>query len=252
MMNTKDLCRFLDWDSNFFGRRIARITTNQLMADTLSQILDWCQAHRIDCLYFLCNVDAAQSIRIAEENNFHFMDIRTTLTRQIDSAPVLTDASQMTIRLSVPTDVPLLQCIARASHHGTRFYRDPNFPRALCDSLYATWIGQSCNGYADAVLVTEMQGQPIGYISCHLNGQGMGQIGLVGLSAEVRGRGLAKSLVYAALCWFAERSVTQVTLVTQGRNVPAQRLYQKCGFLTQSTELWYHRWFQSKDGQAAP
>jgi hypothetical protein len=31
-------------------------------------------------------------------------------------------------------------------------------------------------------------------------------------------------------------------VVTQARNVPAQRLYQKCGFITRSVELWFHRW----------
>jgi ribosomal protein S18 acetylase RimI-like enzyme len=33
-----------------------------------------------------------------------------------------------------------------------------------------------------------------------------------------------------------------VSVVTQGRNVAAQRLYQRAGFVTASTQLWYHRW----------
>jgi ribosomal protein S18 acetylase RimI-like enzyme len=32
------------------------------------------------------------------------------------------------------------------------------------------------------------------------------------------------------------------TVVTQGRNIASQRLYQKHGFVTQSIQLWYHRW----------
>ena len=32
------------------------------------------------------------------------------------------------------------------------------------------------------------------------------------------------------------------SLVTQGRNLYAQRLYQKAGFFTKGTELWYHKW----------
>jgi peptide alpha-N-acetyltransferase len=104
----------------------------------------------------------------------------------------------------------------------------------------------------DAVLVPELQGQVVGYISCHLTGQGKGQIGLMAIGKEVRGKGIAKSLVYAALRWFAERSVTQVFVVTQGRNVQALRLYQKCGFLIEKMELWYHRWFKRKGVEVAP
>jgi hypothetical protein len=33
-----------------------------------------------------------------------------------------------------------------------------------------------------------------------------------------------------------------VRVVTQGRNVRAQRLYQAHGLLTRSIGLWFHRW----------
>jgi hypothetical protein len=37
-----------------------------------------------------------------------------------------------------------------------------------------------------------------------------------------------------------------VNVVTQGRNSKAQRLYERCGFLTRSVQLWYHRWFMPR------
>jgi hypothetical protein len=33
------------------------------------------------------------------------------------------------------------------------------------------------------------------------------------------------------------------TVVTQGRNVAAQRTYQGAGYRTSRTSLWFHRWF---------
>ncbi|MBA2735755.1 MAG: hypothetical protein H0U50_03095 [Pyrinomonadaceae bacterium] len=50
-------------------------------------------------------------------------------------------------------------------------------------------------------------------------------------------------LIGAADRWFAERNINQISVVVQGRNVKAQRLYQKNNFLTSSVELWYHLWF---------
>ena len=46
----------------------------------------------------------------------------------------------------------------------------------------------------------------------------------------------------SALDWFATQGVEKVTVVTQGRNGAAQRLYQRCGFVTGSIHLWYHKW----------
>ena len=37
---------------------------------------------------------------------------------------------------------------------------------------------------------------------------------------------------------------TPSKIICVGRNYAAQRLFQKCGFITKSTELWYHKWFR--------
>jgi RimJ/RimL family protein N-acetyltransferase len=49
-----------------------------------------------------------------------------------------------------------------------------------------------------------------------------------------------------ALQWFADQGMDSMEVVTQGRNVAAQRLYQKCGFATKEVQLWYHHWFGEK------
>ena len=109
--------------------------------------------------------------------------------------------------------------------------------------MYETWTEKSCHGYADAVLVAEMNGQAAGYISCHLLDGAEGNIGLVGIGAEWRGMGLGTALVNTGLRWFADQGVTRATVVTQGRNWQAQRLFQRSGFMTRTVQLWYHRWF---------
>ena len=52
-----------------------------------------------------------------------------------------------------------------------------------------------------------------------------------------RDRGIGWALVAESLRWFAVHGARQVSVVTQGRNVQAQRLYQHCGFLTRSMQL---------------
>jgi dTDP-4-amino-4,6-dideoxy-D-galactose acyltransferase len=246
-MAPDNLCQYLEWDSEFFGYRIARVTVNWLDRETIEQVMRWCKSNNIDCLYFLANAGDGKTIRLVEDHRFRFVDIRVTLERGLDAPLDIPNKTvQGEIRLCRPDDIPALRAIARVNYHNTRFYDDPNFPESLCDTLYETWIEKSCKGYADEVLVAELEGDPVGYITCHLLEQSVGQIGLVGVHPESRSKGMGEKLINESLCWFTGQGLRRVRVVTQGRNCKAQRLYQKNGFLTDSVQLWYHRWFPPK------
>ncbi len=241
-MNGESSCEFLEWDSQFFEQRIARVRPSRLAEGNLSQINSWCYQNQIACLYFLADSADATTHRLASENGFHLVDIRLTLDRPATLNHQSKESSGV-MRTALERDIPALRAIARASHHDSRFYWDGHFPRSACDALYEVWIERSCRGWADTVLVAEDGGAPVGYLSCHLASPEAGKIGLMGVAAQAQGKGLGPDLVHAALRWFHGRGVETVSVVTQGRNVRAQRLYQRCGFLTRSVELWFHKWF---------
>jgi dTDP-4-amino-4,6-dideoxy-D-galactose acyltransferase len=138
--------------------------------------------------------------------------------------------------------LPALRAIAARSHHDSRFYFDHHFDGAACDRFYQTWIENSFRGFAQAVLVAESDGQPAGYVTCHLRTP-ESQLGLLGVAEAHHGRGLGTKLVRAFLTWSRQNAATHATVVTQGRNVRAQRLYQRNGFVSASFQFWYHRWF---------
>lgn len=239
-------CEFLEWDSNFFKQRIARVTTNRLDGFKTKNIMEWCHTQKIDCLYFLADADDDLTVRIAEAQRFHFVDIRVSFEKQLDGAPAqMVEPNAERIRPATLDDIPALQEIARTCYRHTRFYYDAHFPVQRADALYGTWIEKSCKGYADMVFVGTAGDKPAGYISCHLPDAATGQIGLVGVRPDSSGLGLGQQLVNHALSWFAQQNVRRVRVATQARNSQAQRLYERCGFLTQSFQLWYHRWFTS-------
>ncbi len=178
-------------------------------------------------------------MKLAEEARFHLVDVRVTLGLEMEElAPGPGPACVPPFQ---PADLPGLRAIARVSHRDSRFYYDRNLPDSLCDSLYETWIANSVQGYAQAVLVGG-----VSIPACrlhHLSSQrAPGQIGVFAVAPEAQGRGLGQQLVLSALRWFQQQGVSEVTVVTQGRNVRGQRLYQKCGFSTRAAELWYHYW----------
>ena len=235
-----EICTYLDWDSNFFDLRIARLNRPRLDEATVAEALDWCAARHIDCLYFLADSDHASTPILAERNAFRLTDVRMTFERTL--APADQWTQDTSVRVAREDDLAALRQIASSTHRDTRFYFDEHFDRAKCDQLYATWIENSFRGFAQGVLAAEIDDSPVAYLTCHLKAA-EAQIGLVGVGAEFQGRGLGTKLVQSFFLWARQHQANRVTVVTQGRNLGAQRLYERNGFVTASLQLWYHRWF---------
>lgn len=246
-----DLCRFLDWDSEFFAYRLASINGHQLNAAQWTEIQAWCTAQQIDGLYFLADSADAPTIQQAAQAGFLLSGLRMTMDRDLTALSPLTKAAAVQFRDARPEDVPALEAITVGAYNSSRFYNDPHFAPADCDRLYQTWIRRSClDGFADAVLIAVQQDQPVAFMTCRVEDSGdSGSIPLVGVAAALRGSGLGQSLMAYVLQWFAQRQVCHVSVVVDGNNIPGQRLYQKCGFRTRAVQLWYHKWFSEQAKQ---
>jgi dTDP-4-amino-4,6-dideoxy-D-galactose acyltransferase len=243
-MDVEGLCEYLEWDSDFFGCDIARLTAPRVDAKLLGSVDDWCRSHGIDCLYFLCDSHDAVSIHTAENHDFRLVDRRLTLVHNLQRVPAEVDeAGAACVRQCTPQDLPSLRAIARTSHTDSRFYHDGNFSRSRCDALYETWVEKSCHATGEAVIVAELNSRAVGYATCLRPEPEAGQLGLLAVAAEARGRGLGRILIEDALRLFIEQGVARVTVVTQGRNTRAQRLYEKSGFVLSLAQHWYHRWY---------
>jgi dTDP-4-amino-4,6-dideoxy-D-galactose acyltransferase len=228
MTDSRSPIELLEWDTTFFGFRVARVRGETLTPERARQISEECIREGVRCVYFLCGLDDPASTQAA--------DLRTWQ----DSPP----SSDIRVREARPADLPALEKIAGEIHQSTRFFYDRMFPERLSAELYRTWIRVSLDGYASRTLVGEMNDAVAGYITCSLRDNGaLGQIGLVGVGSDHQGSGIGQVLVTSALGWFSAQHAEQVTVVTQGRNYAAQRLYQRLGFLTQSVKLWYHKWY---------
>lgn len=236
------VCRPRPWDTDFFGRRVAELTHRRLTPALVEQGLALADDMEADCVYYLADCHHPLSVQLAERHGFHFVDIRLTFEHDLQGLAAPHAADGVRVRTVRREDVPTLKRIAGASYHLSRYYFDQNFPRERCTAFYTEWIGKSCNGYVDAVLVADVDDRPAGYITCRMDGE-RGAVELVGIDADARGRGVGRSLVGHALAWFQQHGARRVEVVTQGRNYAAQRLYQRAGFVTLRTELWYHKWF---------
>ncbi len=239
----------LEWDSAFFGRRIARYRGDSFRRDQTAALLRACDADQIDCVYLLADAADTETVAALQSLGAYFADVRMTFGRTIDGAEPPHAAGAASIRPAVEGDVPSLARIAAVSHRDTRFHADRHFPSALCDRLYEVWIENSCHGYADAVFVAEDgHGRPCGYVTCHRDDSRRGHIGLFAVAAERQGGGFGTALLDASLAWFGSHGIFDMTVSTQLRNVRAVRFYGSGGLTLRSASFWFHFWPADRAG----
>lgn len=239
----------LKWDTDFFDLNIASLRTGRLRESVLKFAFSKCAEEKVDCLYYLCDCHDRQSVKLAELFGFDFVDVRITFSTTVcqGQRTVLDEQKEkiISVRPAEARDINCLLRIAGDSYKHSRYFFDGRFPLAKCKQFYQDWISKSVTGgFDDIVLVAEINEVVVGYISCKRDTRNSGRIGLVGVDKGFQGKGVGFKLIDAALKWFADIGVPKVSVVTQGRNIAAQRLYQRCGFITDKTEVWYHKWFE--------
>lgn len=236
-MNSGSL-ELLDWDSRFFQLKIARLTRPPASREALDETLRAARADHVDCVYALVPADALEAGWLLEGAGFVARDVRLEFSRPVDQGAIPSDVREW----SEP-DLRPLEEIATTAFSGTRFAADPHFPRDAVQNLYRTWIRNSCQGFAQSVLVEGPAGAPLGFVTLHREPDGVsGRIGLIGIASASRSQGVGSRLVSAALGWAAAQQFQHLKVVTQAGNIGAQRLYQRAGFTTVSAATWYHGW----------
>ena len=130
----------------------------------------------------------------------------------------------------------------------SRFKVDPRFPDRLFVKLFTNWIRKAVSRErAREVLVTEDGDGLTGFVTVEQWREGVSEIGLIAVCDRARGRGVGKSLVYGALRSGIRNGCFDHRVETQLANVPAQKLYEACGYQVLSRKYTYHFWFQGMD-----
>lgn len=236
---------YLSWDSAHYGYRIARAKSSQVNSSACQNLMTECQNGDIDCLYFLADASDQDTIAALQDSGLEFVDIRLTLAANYKVLPGESQLDGIRFRLGDRHDLAQLLPIAGVSFGQSRFYVDRRFGHDRATRMFQIWLQKSfTNASGTAVVVAEQDGAPVGFVTCHLHKPpGEGNIGLVGVAESARGLGCAGGMIQYAARWFVGQGVDRLNVVTQGRNVAAQRLYQRKGFVTRSVELWFHKWF---------
>lgn len=237
----------LPWDSGILGMETGRVelivgASPSRRGCTIGALLDEALdgAARRAIRHVTVRVDAAddEAVHALETRGFLNVDALITLAASAAALPPLRPVAGLAVRQAAREECAAIGDIAAAAFRHGRFHADPSIPLERARAVYRYWTINCCEGTAaEAVLLAVVDGAPAGFIACRTSSDvtpagpvRTGTIVLIAVADAARGRGVGTALIAAAGGWFRERDATTVEVGTQLKNLPASRLYERCGF----------------------
>ena len=242
------LLRRLEWDSQFWGFGVARLAISPSTMGVPHNFDTWCEEQHIAVVMALVPLGETGIRKSLELEGFTEVDRRVTLRTELDRVSVgSANASDLiTIRHATEADSAACGNIAARSHRASRFSVDPGFPQSRSDDLYRLWVINDIAGSAAAVFVADERGVALGYLSLSVDpASSTGQISLLGVAPSERRRGIASALLARSVEYLNAQQLHQIIVVTQGRNDPALKFYERNHFSIVGEVVWLHRWFKN-------
>jgi GNAT superfamily N-acetyltransferase len=148
------------------------------------------------------------------------------------------------VRLARPDDADTIRAIAEESFAGYvgHYHADPRLDRAKCDEVYVSWAMRSFRGEsADVTFIGEVDGETAGFLSAC--GGEPATAPIAGIRADVRRRGVYRTLVEESVRWCTAAGSTRMYISTQVRNPVSLNTWLGTGFRTYGAAYTFHKWF---------
>lgn len=237
-MNRIHILQPLEWDSNFFKKDIARIDLFDV-AESASQINHLIRESPFDLIYCFAeeNLGAQEKIVTLIEGAT-WVDGKITYLKSIQKQENFESSS---IQSTDKMEEKLFDLAIQTGVY-SRFHTDQMFEEKLYIDLYKKWIENSINRtIAREVAIWREHDRIEGMVTIGEK-NGRADIGLIGVDASARGKGIATQLIKYAENFAILNGYNELQVVTQLQNEPACCLYEKSGFKKESLVNIFHIW----------
>ncbi len=235
----------LAWDSEFFGRGMARLNTvlepgvpAALRSDVTNSIgsvlaaLDEARVRGIDYIFCPVSPNDLPTIRVLSACGFDLIETRCHYHRPLVNSPTHRHAT----RLATAKDIPFLALAAQIMVNPfDRFHADPAIPEVDANRLMKRWVEASITGgFADATLVPDVD-QPEAFCTAkyhreHWSGWGVKLAQPVLSAVAPRHKGWYVKIISELDEHLRSMGAEHSFLVTQITNNAVIRSWEKLGY----------------------
>jgi dTDP-4-amino-4,6-dideoxy-D-galactose acyltransferase len=230
----------LSWDSGFFGFGVGRVAAPFGNPPRLAAALAEAWAARLRLVYGICDHADGPSFEVALAAGGRFVDAKRIYALNLAGGAAATE--ELALAGTDACSRRQLRSLAWQAAEYSRFRLDPALPHGSWRRMYSAWLRNSLDGkIADAVWVERSGEDTVGMVTvAHRNAHG--QIGLLAVDRNSRGRGVGRRLLGAARQSCYAAGCDSLTVVTQGANDAACRLYEAAGYQLAGEQDIFHFW----------
>src|SRR5438132_7007017 len=225
--------RRLAWDSDFLGVAVARIVKEIDDEKSVTRALAELKAAGVRLAYW--QPRESEALRnFARASGASFVGTHVRYERASEDV-VVSPGLRVERCASVSEG---LEALAVQAGTLSRFALDPAMPAGTAERLYRIWMRESFGGaMGDEVLAAHDVSGAAGITTLKRDA-----IGLVAVAERCRGTGVGRLLVLSATARCAQLGFPRISVVTQGENAAAGRLYESCGYTLAERSLIAHFW----------
>ncbi|WP_442844794.1 GNAT family N-acetyltransferase [Leeuwenhoekiella sp. H156] len=217
--------KFLNFDSSLFGYKVGALYINRIEDYKPNELPDDYQL-----IYVFSSVELP----------LRLVDRKESYKRSTTSIKNLKEIESVTQH---NFNYKNLQRLAFQSGVFSRFYTDHAFKNSEFQKLYSIWFEKSMNlELCWDVLFIKNDSREVGFITLGQVDAETASIGLIAVDEKERGKGYAKLLIQNAINKSFQNGFSEISVVTQGLNKPAVKLYESQEFKLKSTTYIYHIW----------
>ncbi len=236
-MNTK--YDILSWDSDFFGYKVGQIDDLEFDENKLDEILCLLNREQVRLVYYSSKVELKGAEIISNHYTGKFVGKKITYIKK-PQRNLLSSDLIFSYKANYPEDKLIKLAIESGVY--SRFNIDDQVGTQKFEDLYKLWIVNSVNKeIAREVLVCRHNNDIVGFVTLEEKNL-RANIGIIAVDSDYRGKGIGKSLMYAAEKWTKDHFLNDIQVVTQYENRSACRLYERCGYIADKIEYFYHFW----------
>lgn len=219
-----------NFDSEVLGFKVAKILeieSERYLKDLINELVK----NEIAYATYRIETNNLPLVHALQKSDFLIVDGIISLEIDLKSLEInlspRNESNHPEVREAGKKDLEELKRISSGLYVLSRIYNDSLISKKTADNFFMKWVENSIKGeVADSVLVWDEDGKILGYITL----QKKGQIPLIGVSKEARGKGIGKNLILSSFNKFKEWEVEKVRIETQVSNIAALRLDLDLGF----------------------